>query len=180
MKISVLLPVYDAIDYLELCLESIKNASNYELCIYVDGDGEVAEWLLKEDYDFWYSRKNQGPAVAFNRCAQMATGDYLFFFYFYMVLPPRWDEKLKKYLAPNRIVSCIKVEPPVTLKEYYRMIDEWKDNSCDEYWEDPYIIPKWLWEELGGYDEIYPMGVLCTVDFVQKVITRKGFREKTA
>ncbi len=81
-KISVIMPSYNQKDFIERSILSVVNQgySNYELII-IDGgstDGAVDIIRKYERYiTFWVSEKDNGQSHAFNKGAQIATGDFI-------------------------------------------------------------------------------------------------------
>ena len=88
--ISVIIPIYNSENLLSKCLDSIINQTlnNIEIICVDDGstDGSF-EYLLSEfssDSRFKImSQVNSGAGVARNRAIDVATGEYILFFYFY-------------------------------------------------------------------------------------------------
>lgn len=86
MQISVIVPVYNVIDYLEECVESIlsQTVQSYE-CILVDdgstdGSGELCDKLLQTDDRIRVIHKeNGGLSDARNAGVEEATGKYILF-----------------------------------------------------------------------------------------------------
>lgn len=84
--ISVLVPAYNAADYLATCIESIHNQSNDGLEIIIvndgstDGTGELCK-VLTEKYDCIqaYHQPNGGPNAARQTALSHATGEYISF-----------------------------------------------------------------------------------------------------
>ena len=66
---SIIIPTFNNIDYLKLCLKSIKKNSKYdhEIIIHVnEGKDGTLEFLKNENYFFTHSKINSGVCVAFN------------------------------------------------------------------------------------------------------------------
>ena len=84
--ISVIVPVYNVEEYLEECLESIKNQTytNIEVILVNDGstDGsrEICEWFCQKDSRFkLINQENQGQSVARNRGVKESAGEFIMF-----------------------------------------------------------------------------------------------------
>lgn len=85
-KISVIMPVYNTIEYLRDCVGSILNQSykNIEVILIddgsTDGSGERCDELASIDSRIIvYHKKNEGQGIARNVGLDVATGDYFFF-----------------------------------------------------------------------------------------------------
>ena len=104
IKVSIIVPVYNAVSYLRTCLESIKNQTykNIEVLIIddgsVDGSGEICD-LYKKDKRFQvFHQKNQGQSLARNLGLKYATGDYILFV--------DADDYIKEYLI-ERVLMLV-------------------------------------------------------------------------
>jgi glycosyltransferase involved in cell wall biosynthesis len=86
VKVSVIVPVYNAEDYLRQCLDTIlaQTFSNIELIIVDDGSTDaslrIAQWYeAKDKRIIVLSQERQNAGVARNRGLEKATGNYLSF-----------------------------------------------------------------------------------------------------
>lgn len=84
--ISVIIPVYNILEYLPRCVHSVCNQTyrNLEILLIddgsTDGTGELCEELAKEDARiFVYHKENGGSSSARNLGLEKARGDYLGF-----------------------------------------------------------------------------------------------------
>lgn len=86
IKVSIILPVYNALKYIDKTIESVLNQTyqNYELIIIddgaTDGTGNICQ-SYKQKYKniTYYRQHNQGTACARNRGINLASGDYITF-----------------------------------------------------------------------------------------------------
>lgn len=83
-KVSVIIPVYNVVDYIELCLRSIMVQTHRDLEILVcddgsnDGTGEICDRLAAEDARIRViHQENQGVSAARNACLDVATGEFI-------------------------------------------------------------------------------------------------------
>ena len=83
---SVIMPVYNAAEYLEQTLLSVlgTHASDIELIAVDDGSTDSSLAILKKyqnDYDNFqvFTQKNSGPSAARNMGLAYAKGEYVFF-----------------------------------------------------------------------------------------------------
>ena len=86
LKISVIVPVYNAETYLRECLDSIVEQTyrNLEVLLINDGstDGSpeiCREYAQKDDRVLFITQENAGEAAARNRGLETASGDYILF-----------------------------------------------------------------------------------------------------
>lgn len=87
-KVTVVVPVYNTANYLERCLESIRNQTyqNLEVLIINDGSTDNSEAVIKayltkiKDKRFKYHFKsNSGVGATRNLGIELATGKYISF-----------------------------------------------------------------------------------------------------
>lgn len=86
MKISIIIPVYNVVKWIDECLKSVVNQSfkDFEVILVNDGstDGSLEKCLHWEEQDSRIkvlSQKNSGPSIARNKGIKEAKGDYLSF-----------------------------------------------------------------------------------------------------
>lgn len=86
IKISVIIPVYNAEKYLKQCLDSVlaQTIQDKEIICINDGSTDLSEGLLRaycEKYDFihYYNQVNQGPGAARNYALHVAQGKFVSF-----------------------------------------------------------------------------------------------------
>ena len=87
MKVSVIIPAYNAEKYLEETLESIVNQTldEYEIITINDGSTDSTLSILKR-YESQYNnfkiidKQNEGVSAARNDGLKSATGEYIFFY----------------------------------------------------------------------------------------------------
>ena len=70
---SIIIPTYNNLDYLKLCLRSIEKNSKYdhEIIIHInEGKDGTKEYLDNKKYFTTYSEINAGVCVAFNQAVK--------------------------------------------------------------------------------------------------------------
>ncbi|MDN3425801.1 glycosyltransferase family 2 protein [Microbacterium sp. APC 3898] len=94
--VSVVIPVYNAIPYLEACLESVamQTYRNLEVVAINDGSTDASEEMLQRyartDQRFKvYSQENHGLGHTRNRGISLSQGSYVFFLDSDDILPPK-------------------------------------------------------------------------------------------
>lgn len=85
-KVSVIIPVYNASNYLDKCLTSVTNQTYNDLEIILIDDGSTdnslqicRQWREKDNRIIVMSQDNSGQATARNRGLDIATGDFICF-----------------------------------------------------------------------------------------------------
>ncbi|TNJ46531.1 glycosyltransferase [Tamlana fucoidanivorans] len=88
MKLSIIVPVYNAEKYISRCLESLLcqdiSVDQYEIVIIDDGSTDKSCFIVKEFMGAYsnvklYTQKNSGVGVARNKGIELALGEYIYF-----------------------------------------------------------------------------------------------------
>lgn len=86
MKISVIIPVYNAEKYLRKCLDSVCNQTyaDWEVIAVDDGSKDnsykiLQEYAEKDSRFIVETKKNEGPGLTRNRALEKASGNYVVF-----------------------------------------------------------------------------------------------------
>lgn len=94
--VSIVIPVYNAIPYLEACLASVamQTHKNFEVIAINDGSTDLSEEVLQQhaqnDKRFHvYSQDNQGLGFTRNRGISLSSGSYIFFLDSDDIIPPK-------------------------------------------------------------------------------------------
>lgn len=84
--ISIIIPVYNVVDYLDRCMKSVveQTYTNIEIILINDGsidgsDKKCEEWSKKDARISYYSKENEGLGPTRNFGIKKAAGTYLFF-----------------------------------------------------------------------------------------------------
>jgi len=199
---SVLIPTYNMLPYLKLCLESLESSSELddEVCIVVDGstDGTL-EWLEETEFDvkskFVY-RKHEGAFSGWNLCASLASKEWFFLGEDDFRFCPDWDVNLARWieeLPDDYIVATQIVEPFRGSYLYYdcgdgpagkpfeeeKLLEYVKSRSRHELKVQAFsmfAVSRKDWEAVGGYDERYDPVASGTRDLQMKLHTLKPRR----
>ncbi|PWT77476.1 MAG: family 2 glycosyl transferase [Bacteroidetes bacterium] len=192
---SILIPTWNNLPYLKLCIQSIKRNSKFhhQLIVHVnEGNDGTLEWIQSQpDIDFTASKTNIGVCYALNICSALATTDYIVYLNDDMYLCPGWDEALLdeiKGLGHNAFFfSCTPVEPAETgnacviVKDFGRDIESFREEKLlKEYagleksdWSGstwpPNIVHKDYWNLVGGYSTEFSPGMYSDPDFSMKL-----------
>ena len=92
---SIILPTYNNLNYLKLCLKSIKQNSsfNHEIIIHInEGTDGTKSFLENTDHKITYSSKNLGVCMSFNEAVKKATKKYIVLAHDDMYFCPEWDK----------------------------------------------------------------------------------------
>jgi len=89
MKLSVIIPSYNRLDNLDLCLEKLSRQTlgreNFEIIIIDDGSDNYEEKIIVSLFDKfnlsgkYFRQEKEGPAAARNRGVKLASGEIILF-----------------------------------------------------------------------------------------------------
>ena len=184
---SIIIPTFNNLNYLKLCLKSIKKNSKYdhEIIIHInEGIDGTIEFLKDKDYKISYSKKNSGVCVAFNEAVKKSTKEYIVLAHDDMYFCPNWDEVFKKelnnisniddfFLSGTMIQpfeSYINFDCGKNIKEFNeeKLLQELPKIKFKDFqgthWQ-PSLIPLKTWRKVGGFSEEFSPGLGSDPDF---------------
>lgn len=191
---SILIPSWNNLPYLTLCLHSIRKNSSvpFELIVHLNeaNDGSK-EWVEAQgDIAFSYSQKNVGVCHALNAMRELASANYLLYLNDDMYVLPGWDVELKHAIdscgTQKFFFSSTMIEPRAQstcsieanfgtsienfqedkLLKAYRQFEfqDWQGST----WP-PNVVHKDLWDLVGGYSVEFSPGMYSDPDFSMKL-----------
>ena len=96
---SILIPSYNNIEYLKLCIESIKKNSkyNHQIIIHInEGSDGTLDYVKNNNFEYTFSEKNIGMPKALNLASKLSLSDYLIISHDDFYYCPGWDVEFKK------------------------------------------------------------------------------------
>ena len=176
--ISILIPTFNNLKYLKLCVESIHEHSgeDYEIIVHVnDGSDGTLDWVKEQNLTYSRTETNVGVSVALNMAKEKSTGQYLIYANDDFYTLPLWDSILYHSYKVNRDsnevwVSGTMIEPygnnPIAISGDYgrnpetfdkdrllKDFDSFKTLGLRNTVCPPVLLSRNGWEKLGGYDE---------------------------
>ena len=187
---SIIIPTFNNLNYLKLCIESIKKNSEYdhELLFHInEGSDGSLEYIKEKKYKYSYSRNNQGVCVAFNEAAKLAKNNYIVLAHDDMYFCPGWDtvfyNEIKNILPKNFFLSgtmvqnfgtYIKLDCGKTYENFNerKLLKELPQIKFDDFqgthWQ-PSLIPLETWNKVGGFSLEFSPGIGSDPDFNMKL-----------
>jgi glycosyltransferase involved in cell wall biosynthesis len=192
---SILIPSWNNLDYLRLCVESIRKNSSYKHQIIVhinEGKDGTLEWVAsQQDLDYTYSTENIGVCYALNGCRGLVVTDYIVYLNDDMYVCPGWDmeidREIKKIGHNHFFLSATVIEPfptgnPCVMVRNYgtdhtsfqeeKLLNEFSSLPMHDWqgstWP-PNIVHRDIWDLAGGYSIEFSPGFYSDPDFSMKL-----------
>ena len=187
---SIIIPTFNNLKYLKVCLESIKKNSKFthEVIVYVNSstDGTL-EFLRNNQVKYLYNETNVGLCKAMNEGVKISKNEYIIYAHDDMYFCPDWDEEfyneIKKTSAKDFFLSGTMIQPfksfiyldcgtSVENFNEKKLLNEYKNIPFNDFqgstWA-PSLIPKNTWNKVGGFSEEYGPGLGSDPDFNMKL-----------
>ena len=188
---SIIVPTYNNLDYLKLCLKSIEENSSldHEIIIHInEGTDGTKSYVENTNYKHTYSSINSGVCVAFNEAVKKATKKYIVLAHDDMYFCPNWDKVFKSEISilednSDFFLSGTMVQP---FESYINLNCGETINNFNEqkllselpkikfkdfqgtHWQ-PSLIPLKTWNKVGGFSEEFSPGLGSDPDFNMKL-----------
>ena len=194
--ISILIPTYNNLDYLKLCLKSLeKNSSlTHEIIIHINnGSDGTLDFIKANDYKYTSSDDNIGLCSSINKAAKLVSNKYILYSHDDMYFCPNWDkvllDEVKSLNHDNFYLSGTMIEPNsghivcnfgVDLDTFNEdeLLSKFKDiNFYDHQGTHfaPHLVSKKMWDKVGGFSEEFNPGIGSDPDFNMK-LWKEGVR----
>ena len=192
---SIFLPTWNNLEYLKLCLESIRKNSTYrhQILIFInDGSDGTLQWVQDQGYEYIHSPENVGICWALNALRTKVTTDYILYLNDDMYVCPEWDKVLwdeiqqlpeNKFFLSSTLIQprpffCKSVIAPANFGEDLlsfreeELLARYRDIPHPDWsgatWP-PNIVHKDIWDLVGGYSIEFSPGMYSDPDFSAKL-----------
>lgn len=190
---SIVIPSWNNLAYLKLCIESLKEHSRFQHEILVhlnDGSDGSLEWVKSQGIRYTQSDKNVGVCLAVNHLVAQASHDWVLYMNDDMVAAPGWEDGFIDAIAsvdsdlvmffgtliqpdngnsPN-IIKQNFGDSPATFNEAQFlagcMLDERRD--VEGAASQPTLVHRKWWSMLGGYSLEFSPGMSSDDDLLMK------------
>jgi len=191
---SIMIPSWNNLSYLQLCINSIRKNSYYrhQLIVHInEGTDGTLEWIQSQpDISFSYSNTNLGVCYALNSCRTLAQTNYLLYMNDDMYVCPGWDSPLfneiqqigHNYFFLSSTALEIKAQSSCSIeKNFGSSIDQFEEEKLlTEFsalpfhdWQGatwpPNVVHKDIWDLAGGYSIEFSPGMYSDPDFSMKL-----------
>ncbi len=187
---SIIIPTYNNLDYLKLCLKSIKKNSikNHEIILHVnDGADGTLDYIKSNKFKYTFSKKNIGLCSSINLAFKESTKDLILYAHDDMYFCPFWDKFLideldsinhnKFYLSGTMIEANsghIKFNCGETIQNFdeKKLLSNYKHKNYYDHQGThfaPHLVHKEIWNKVGGFSEEFNPGITSDPDFNMKL-----------
>lgn len=196
---SIVIPTWNNIEYLKLCVNSILKNSTYKHQIIIainEGVDGTKEWVESQGLDHIYSEKNIGICYALNVCRSLIDTKYILYANDDMYFLPEWDVPIlerinqitdnqkdthKHFSISSTMVEPLGDEPCAVIRNFGTDIETFreadllkeKDNLCRNDWRGsmwpPNVMPLDCWDMIGGMSIEFHPGMYSDPDICRKM-----------
>jgi len=195
---SILIPSYNNLEYLKICIDSIKKNSNFnhQIIIHVnEGTDGTLEYIKENNLEFTFSNENIGMPRALNLASKKARFNYIVISHDDFYYCPNWDKILvdevsiighQHFYLSGTEVGAIKENilkansfPPkynagLTPDEFNEKklldnIDQIKVHNFQGSTKCPGLVHKDIWNKVGGWSEEFSPTGGDDSDFAMKL-----------
>ena len=190
---SILIPSWNNLPFLKLCVESIRKNSTVEhqIIIHVnEGSDGTLKWVRDMGFDYTYTENNVGVCLAMNMMRTKVATDFIYFLNDDMYVLPGWDlvlmEEIKKMHDNRFFLSSTTIQPSggtsMIGADFGRTVEAFKESLLLENYSSllgpgdwmgatipPNIVHRDIWDLVGGYSVEYSPGMYSDPDFTAKL-----------
>ena len=191
---SILIPTFNNLDYLKLCIKSIKKNSkfNHQIIPHVNiGNDGTIKFLEQENINFTFTEYNSGICEGINKASRLAKYDYFLYAHDDFYFSPDWDHVLNnelKKIGHNKFYLSGTMmnngQIPFDCGDKIENFDEnkfltnYKNYNHYDFqgstWA-PALIHRSIWSKVGGFSEEFFPGTGSDPDFNFK-LWKEGVR----
>ncbi len=190
MRISIVIPTLNNINYLKIVLESIKKNSNYEHEIIVhvnENKDNTLDYLKSSNIKHTFSEENLGLCSSVNKASKLVTTQYILYAHDDMYFLPEWDKVIEielskldnqKFYLSGTMIQKTGADLALDCGDSYSNFNEThllsnykKVNIYDHqgtHWA-PHLTHISLWNKVGGFSEEFNPGDGSDSDFNMKL-----------
>ena len=190
MKLSIIIPTYNNLNYLKFFLKSLQINSKFdhEIILHInEGSDGTLDYALKNNIRHTFSDKNIGLCSSMNKAYSLTTTNYILYAHDDMYFCKNWDifltDEINKQDDNSYYLTGTNVSTRHGLINFdcgstYLDFNEKKfNNFCSQdqtpdlqssHWA-PHLIHKELWDKIGGFSEDFNPGDGSDPDFCMKL-----------
>lgn len=188
--ITIVIPTYNNLSYLKLCINSIKNNSKFkhEIKLHInDGSDGTLEYAKNNNIFYTHSENNIGLCSSLNIICSKVNNKYILYAHDDMYFCPDWDisliDEINAFNHDNFFLSGTLIEAHTghirfncgdNLKNFdeKKLLDNYKSKNFYDYQGShyaPHLVSKRIWDKAGGFSNEFNPGVASDPDFNMKL-----------
>jgi len=185
---SILIPTYNNLEFLKVCINSIRKNSkfNHQIIVHVnEGTDGTLGYIKDSNLEYTFSDQNIGMPKALNKASKLSKNDFILISHDDFYYCPGWDEELmnnvniinhKNFYLSSTMVGAgqVSFDAGQTIEtfdeakllnnlEKIKTIDFQGTTKC------PGLIHKEIWEKVGGWSEEFSPTGGDDTDFAMKL-----------
>jgi glycosyltransferase involved in cell wall biosynthesis len=186
---SIIIPSLNNLNYLKLCIASIKKNSifDHEIIIHVNvGDDGTINYLNLNKIKYTHTVVNSGICEGVNLASKLSSKEFILYAHDDFYFCPNWDKSLfdeikkighnKFYLSGTMIETSGKISLNCgsTVENFNenKLLSKYKELDFKDFqgstWA-PHLVHKDLWNKIGGFSEEYFPGTGSDPDLNKKL-----------
>lgn len=190
---SVVIPTWNNLEYLKLCVDSIRkhSQSDHEIIIHInDGSDGTLDWVKAQGIKYSHTEKNIGVCLSVNHLAAQASHDWVLYMNDDMVACPGWDTAFAEAIASSdtdlalffsTMIQADNGKNPHIIKQNFgstpqnfdepRMLREYLSDprgDVDSGESQPTLFHRKWWLMVGGYSLEFSPGMSSDNDLLMK------------
>jgi GT2 family glycosyltransferase len=185
---SILIPTYNNLEYLKICIRSIQENSkfNHQIIIHInEGKDGTLDFIKNTNLEFTFSDQNIGMPKALNEASKLSNRDYILISHDDFYYCPGWDEELinnvvsinhKNFYLSSTMVGAGQVffDAGQTFETFDEIkllnnLENIKTINFQGTTKCPGLIHKEIWERVGGWSEEFSPTGGDDTDFAMKL-----------
>lgn len=191
---SILIPTWNNLPYLRLCIESLRKHSDFQHQIIVmvnEGQDGTHEWVSSQsDLEYIASPENIGICYGLNACRPLIKNPHVVYANDDMYFLPHWDSRLcvaiEQSSSDQFMLSATMIEPKgdnpcCIIADFGDSLESFKeeallqaaDNLARNDWSGstwpPVLVPLALWDKVGGMSIEFSPGMYSDPDLSRKL-----------
>lgn len=193
MRFSIIIPTWNNLPFLRLCVDSIRRHSSeeHQIIIHVnEGSDGTLEWVREQGFDYTWSERNVGVCIACNMMRAKVQTDYILYLNDDMYVLPGWDTALaaevdalpdNRFFLSSTMIHPRKPENIGIVADYgdsletfeeERLLREYAALPCADWrgatWP-PNLLHRDIWDLVGGYSIEFSPGMGSDPDLTAKL-----------
>ena len=185
---SILIPTFNNLNYLKICIDSLKKNSKFDHQILVhvnQGTDGTLEYLKSINIEYTYTRENIGMPRALNQASKKAKFNYILISHDDFYYCPEWDTEFKKeldlidnnkfYFSATMVgagqvqVNAGQTAQSFDKKKLINNLENIKTFDFQRTTKCPGLVHIDVWKNLGGWSEEFSPTGGDDTDFAMKM-----------